>query len=217
MAQWVIERWRGNAASLHQRPMPVDARRRVSVLEVTRPAIVLGSRSPDLSTSVHGDVDLTTRRSGGGAVWVEPGNSTWLDVFVPAGDALAEADIGLAFLWLGEALERAVASLGVAGHLHRGAHRPGPDHGLVCFEGVGAGEVLIGDRKLIGISQRRTRAGSRFQCVWYRHWTLGALADAVGPLIAERAARAGVGLDALVAPRDAGRLLERAVWEIRQR
>jgi hypothetical protein len=40
----------------------------------------------------------------------------------------------------------------------------------VCFAGLGAGEVVVGPRKLVGISQRRTRDGARFQCVVHRSW-----------------------------------------------
>jgi hypothetical protein len=29
---------------------------------------------------------------------------------------------------------------------------------------------MVGDRKLVGISQRRTRDGARFQCVVHRRW-----------------------------------------------
>ena len=42
------------------------------------------------------------------------------------------------------------------------------DH--VCFAGIGGGEVIRDGRKVVGISQRRTRAGARFQCALYRHW-----------------------------------------------
>jgi lipoate-protein ligase A len=38
----------------------------------------------------------------------------------------------------------------------------------VCFAGVGPGEVLTGDRKLVGLSQRRTRHGIRIQCQAHR-------------------------------------------------
>jgi hypothetical protein len=41
---------------------------------------------------------------------------------------------------------------------------------LVCFAGIGPGEVLVGGRKAVGISHRRTRAGARFQCVAHRRW-----------------------------------------------
>ena len=36
---------------------------------------------------------------------------------------------------------------------------------LVCFAGVGPGEVLLGAGKLVGLSQRRTRHGIRVQCL----------------------------------------------------
>ncbi len=41
----------------------------------------------------------------------------------------------------------------------------------MCFAGVGPGEVLLGRRKLVGISQRRTRGGARFQCMVHVRWT----------------------------------------------
>ena len=34
---------------------------------------------------------------------------------------------------------------------------------LVCFDGLGAGEVTVGGRKAVGISQRRTRGWARLQ------------------------------------------------------
>jgi hypothetical protein len=41
----------------------------------------------------------------------------------------------------------------------------------VCFGGLGTGEVVDADgRKLVGISQRRTRAGARFQCMAHAIW-----------------------------------------------
>ena len=38
---------------------------------------------------------------------------------------------------------------------------------MICFDGVGAGEVLVDGRKLVGISQRRMRHAARLQCCWY--------------------------------------------------
>jgi lipoate-protein ligase A len=209
--RWVLERWVGGGRLLHGRPVPVDGRRRLSLLEVTSPTVVLGSTSAEVIVpgAWGGErVETCRRRSGGGLVWLEPGNSTWLDVFVPADDPLAERDVARAFLWLGDALAVAAVGLGVDARVHRGRHRPGPDGGLVCFEGVGSGEVVVDDRKLVGISQRRTRAGARFQCVWYRHWTVGALAEVVGPAATSRMATAGVGVEDLVGDGASTALLE---------
>jgi hypothetical protein len=55
--------------------------------------------------------------------------------------------------------------------VHEGALACGPLGRLVCFATVGAGEVTTPDRrKLVGISQRRTRAAARFQCAAYTAW-----------------------------------------------
>ncbi|HEX2382259.1 MAG TPA: hypothetical protein VHI95_06460, partial [Acidimicrobiales bacterium] len=51
------------------------------------------------------------------------------------------------------------------------------ESGRACFAGLGPGEVTIGGRKAVGISQRRTRAGARFQCVAYERWDPSQLAD----------------------------------------
>ncbi len=46
----------------------------------------------------------------------------------------------------------------------------GPWSDRVCFAGVGPGEVLYDGTKLVGVSQRRTRSGARFQCVLLHRW-----------------------------------------------
>ena len=57
----------------------------------------------------------------------------------------------------------------VAGlEVHRGGMLDSAWSDLVCFAGIGPGEVLIGGRKLVGLSQRRTRHGLRMQGMVYR-------------------------------------------------
>ena len=51
----------------------------------------------------------------------------------------------------------------------------------VCFAGVGPGEVLVDGAKVVGISQRRTRAGARFQCAVMRTWDPSELARIFAP------------------------------------
>ena len=51
----------------------------------------------------------------------------------------------------------------------------------VCFAGTGPGEVLVGDAKLVGISQRRTRRAARFQTMVHLRWR----PDVVASLVAE--------------------------------
>ncbi len=173
----------GDAASLHAEPIPDAPQRSVWVLEATGPALVLGSTQGselvDVALAHSLDVAVARRRSGGGVVFVQPGNTVWVDVIVPAGDPLWDHDVGRAAHWVGRAWQSALADLGVGPtEVHDGPLACGPLGRLVCFGTVGAGEVTTpGDqegagsvRKVVGISQRRTRAAARFQCAAYRRW-----------------------------------------------
>jgi lipoate-protein ligase A len=111
-------------------------------------------------------VDLARRRSGGGAVFVAPGCQLWLDVFVPKGDVLEEPDVGKSFHWLGDAFAQAIATvlgdspgrLGI--EVHRGGVQTTPWSKVLCYAGLGAGEVSVAGRKVVGMSQRRERSGA---------------------------------------------------------
>jgi lipoate-protein ligase A len=173
---WDVRRLRGPAAALHAEAVPDTPGRAVWVLEAERPALVLGSTQGaevvDRAAADALGVDVVRRRSGGGVVLVVPETTAWVDVIVPAGDALWDDDVGRAAQWLGRAWQAALADLGVApSEVHEGALACGPLGRLVCFATVGAGEVTTPDRrKLVGISQRRTRAAARFQCAAYTAW-----------------------------------------------
>lgn len=182
---WEVRRLRGRAADLHAEPLPAEPARAVWVLEATAPALVLGSAQSeqivDGVAAAAAGIELARRRSGGGAVLVVPGETAWVDVILPAGDPLWDDDIARAARWLGLTWRSALAELGVAPtEVHEGPLACGPLGRLVCFAAVGAGEVTVpggdGRRKVVGISQRRTRAGARFQCAAYRRWDAGALA-----------------------------------------
>lgn len=189
---WHVEHHRASAADLHAMTVPADGRRRVWVLEPTGPAVVLGSTqrddAVDRRAAASAGVDVVRRRSGGGAVWVAPGDPVWVDVVVPRGDPLWDDDVGRAFLPLGRAWQAALAALGVAGRVHDGPLVSGPWSDLVCFAGRGPGEVFAGagpvqewGGKLVGMSQRRTRAGARFQCALPRSWTAEPLRSLLRP------------------------------------
>ncbi len=94
---------------------------------------------------------------------VEPGSQCWLDVFVPAGDPLYSADVGRAAWWLGEmwtaALSRVVSSSEPL-EVHRGRTLLSRWSRHACFSGLGAGEVTLAGRKVVGISQRRDARGA---------------------------------------------------------
>ncbi len=217
---WVRDQWYAGAELLHARPILPDGRRRVSWLRPSAPALILGSASPDpFSTtpdaSAQGRVagrvgepaarnpvgghpaaagiPRVRRRSGGGLVWLDPELSTWVDVFVPVEDPLWRADVGEAFYWLGRTLAAAFCDLGLAASMHCSPYEAGPSDGLVCFASRGPGEVVVDGKKLVGISQRRTRDGCRFQCIAYERFELGPLASAVDSLTAFRVRERAVG------------------------
>jgi hypothetical protein len=74
-------------------------------------------------------------------------------------------------VWIGERWREALAPIVASGgvlEVNDGATRPSPWSDLVCFAGIGPGEVLLDGRKLVGLSQRRTRDGLRIQGLVYR-------------------------------------------------
>lgn len=179
---WRVETVALDAAEAHAADLTgPDATRLVRVHRIERPALVLGSAQPD----AHVDraavgaagIDVVRRRSGGGAVLLVPGDVVWLDVVIPASDALWHDDVGRAFGWVGAAWVRALDALGIRGALvHEGALRTTAWSSYICFAGLGAGEVTLDGFKVVGISQRRTRHAARFQCAALLRW------DAVGIL-----------------------------------
>jgi len=103
-------------------------------------------------------------------VLVRPGELLWVDVLLPAGDPLWEDDVGRSFHWLGQAWVDALAALGVEASWHDGPMVCTPWCRQVCFAGIGPGEVTVDGRKVVGMSQRRTRAGALFQCAALLKW-----------------------------------------------
>jgi lipoate-protein ligase A len=182
---WAVEVHDGSAAELHARTVEEPASRAVWWLTPTRRALVLGSsQRPDVVDELalaSSGAELVRRHSGGGAVLLVPGEVSWVDVILPAGDPLWDDDIGRAAHWLGAVWQRVAATFGVAAEVHRGSMIRTPWSGLVCFAGLGPGEVQVGERKLVGISQRRTRRWARFQCAVHRRWDPAVLLDLLRP------------------------------------
>lgn len=172
---WSVQRRCGRAADLHALDLPEPTRRAVWVLVPDRPALVLGSTQRDTvvddAAMRRHAVDLVRRRSGGGAVLLDAAGvlgaarTLWVDLVIPRDDPLWVDDVGRSTDWLGAAWVRALSTLGVAAAVHRGRLGRTEASTLVCFAGLGPGEVVVDGRKVVGISQRRTRLGARFQCV----------------------------------------------------
>jgi lipoate-protein ligase A len=203
LGRFVVRHERATTDILEHRPWPEPAVRSVWFVEVDRPTLVLGSTQSDevvdRRRAEAAGVDVVRRRSGGGAVLLRPGETVWADVLLPAGDPLAEADVGRAFGWVGEAWATALVRCGVAGTIvHRGRPRASAWSDLVCFAGLGLGEVTVGGAKVVGISQRRTRAGALFQCGALVAWEPDPLFDVL-VLSDEDRSSAAVGLVHLAA------------------
>jgi lipoate-protein ligase A len=178
--EWRIEQRTGEAATLHAAWPGVEARpeqRAVSVCRVTGPALVLGSAQPetvvDTARAAAQGIAVARRRSGGGVVLVAPEDPVWVDAWVPVGDPLWRDDVGRAFDWLGDIWVAALGRSGIAGV---SAHRQGYVactrwSRLVCFGGLGTGEVVTDDgRKVVGLAQRRNRHGAWFHGACYLRW-----------------------------------------------
>jgi lipoate-protein ligase A len=173
---------------------------------IERPALVLGSAQPssivDPDAATAAGVEVCRRASGGGAVLLAPDDVLWCDLVVPPGDPRWDDDVVRAAAWVGDACVEALASLGVGPlHRHVGGLVARPWSDLVCFAGVGPGEVLLGGGKVVGISQRRTRRGARFQIGILRRWDVVGISQvlALSPADHRRLeadlAHAGAGVD----------------------
>jgi lipoate-protein ligase A len=150
--------------------------------EVSRPALVLGSSQRDdlvdRDAAAALGVEVVRRRSGGGAVHLVPGEVVWVDLVIGRADPLWHDDVVVAAGWVGEVWREALLTAGVGGPfaVHRGGTDKAPWSTELCFAGIGPGEVAApppaGGRplKVVGISQRRTRTHTRFQCCLYRRW-----------------------------------------------
>ena len=164
------------------------------MFDVERPAVVLGSGQRDdvldAAACAAAGVEVVRRRSGGGAVLLEPGAVVWFDVIAPIEQLRAVGvadDVAASMRWLGEHIVTALRDLGVPDvAAHQGGMVRTPWSGQVCFAGLGPGEIVVdgrtpAPRKLVGISQRRTRVGARFQCCVHAIWSPGALVALLAP------------------------------------
>jgi lipoate-protein ligase A len=170
-SQWDFHHWAGKANDFHARDL--DSGRGMWWCDVKVPALILGSTQSiediDPASAAVLGLDIVRRRSGGGAVYVHPTDSVWIDVTIGRDDPLWVDDVTQSMLWLGDAFVEALSPW-VDAHVYRGPFRAGTDGRAVCFSSTSPGEVFVGDTKLVGISQRRGREGARLQCVMYRTW-----------------------------------------------
>ena len=182
--------------------------------------LVLGSTQPpelvDPLAVRQKKVELARRRGGGGAVYLEPGDPLWFDTWIPRDDPLWVADVSVAAEWVGAWWTDALMRLGANGlTVHTGRSVPGDLGELVCFAGRGPGEVFDGARKVVGLSQWRSREGALFSSCAYAAWDPMPLLELLNidehsqAELAPRLAQVAVGLRQVVpSVTDASRLRE---------
>ena len=180
MPGWRVEHLVGDAGEFHDR-VPPEGERLATFFRCDRPMLVVGSAQQmatiDTAAAERHGVTIVRRRSGGGGVLLWPDEFVWLDLVIPAGDDLWDADVGRSMWWVGELWCAALAHVQPSAAVHRGPLIRTPWSAGVCFAGVGPGEVIDGAAKLVGIAQRRTRTTSRFQTMVHLRWRPDVVAD----------------------------------------
>lgn len=158
----------------HASDVPLDRLRAWHICP-TDSAVVLGSAQPlervDLGAVDRLGWSVVRRRSGGGLVAVEPGSVAWVEVALPSSHPEWTPDVSRSGSWLGRGWAAALEQVGVGAVVHEGPTQRRSLGAVVCFAGCAPGEVTTPEGgKIVGVSQRRTRAGVRFQCLLHRRW-----------------------------------------------
>ena len=174
-------------------------------------ALLLGSAQRpaelDPAACAAAGVSVHRRFSGGGVV--HSADLLSLDLALPRGHPLFREDVTESYRWLGEVWARALQGLGVAARVlpideaRADTQALDPLLKKVCFGGLSPYEVMVGQRKLVGLAQIRRRGGALLQCGVYLRWapwrTAGLLAipEEQRVALAERLAARVAGLDSL--------------------
>ncbi len=120
----------------------------------------------DADAVVASGLKLVARGSGGGPVlWDD--DLIAIDVILPDGDPRLPTDVVAAYQWVGEAVVTALGTMGITGARavppdEARAWPTGEASGL-CFGGLSPWEVVVGHRKILGLSQVRKQAGAIIQ------------------------------------------------------
>ena len=176
MESWVVKKSKGSVADRHL-TLPTFESRQIIIHEIDKPTMVFGTAQKNMSLSADIECEYVSRKSGGGAVFLEPDEVLWVDFVIPRKDPLWCNDIGQSSVWLGELWVEAMKEIGVLGTVHYEETRKNKLSSLICFAGLTTGEVTVLGKKTIGISQRRTREGAWFQCAALFSWSAKKMVD----------------------------------------
>lgn len=176
MESWVVKKSKGSVADRHL-TLPTFESRQIIIHEIDKPTMVFGTAQKNMSLSADIECEYVSRKSGGGAVFLEPDEVLWVDFVIPRKDPLWCNDIGQSSVWLGELWVEAMKEIGVQGTVHHEETRKNKLSSLICFAGLTTGEVTVLGKKTIGISQRRTREGAWFQCAALFSWSAKKMVD----------------------------------------
>ena len=184
------------------------------------PGLVLGySQKHELlnpTTLAALKLPIYHRRAGGTAVLVGP-HLLSLDVALPADSPLVLPDIVESYRWLGETWVAALARLNIQTHTvtvqeareQRALLKQSETHEReallrrACYGALSPYEVVVGQRKVVGLDMIRRRTGSLLQAGILLHWETEELAQLLGhtpqeqAILREGLRERAVGLDTL--------------------
>ena len=145
-------------------------------------------------------IPIYHRRAGGTAVLVGP-HMLSLDVVLPANHPLILGDVVESYRWFGEAWVETLHQLGIQSrsvspteaHAQRALLKlPATrDYEMLlhraCYGSYSSYEVVVGQRKVVGLDMIRRRAGSLLQAGVLLHWETATLAKLLGHTPEEQA------------------------------
>ncbi len=157
------------------------------VVHAVSPAAITVGRAQasevDRAAASAAGIEVVTRPSGGGPVlWDD--DLVAVDIILPAGHPLLPVDVVAGYRWVGEAVVAALMALGIPGARAvppaEARAWPRGDAAGLCFGGLSPWEVVVGDRKVLGLSQVRRQAGGMIQVGVPLHLDAARLTRAVG-------------------------------------
>lgn len=107
---WLRHNWVGTASDFHSKDLPVQ--RALWLCSAESPALILGSTQDHadvlVDAAANSGIEIVRRRSGGGAVYVAPHDSVWLDITISREDPLWQDDVSASMMWLGDVFVQAL-------------------------------------------------------------------------------------------------------------